>query len=150
MRTGLVQDLLRSRDRGQATAWFVGGVLALVLLFGLVGDGGVLFAAHRRASLLAESGARAGASVVDAPAFRADTAGPPVLDTAAAADAARAYVRRQQPDAHVDAEATPDLLTVQVHLRIATTILHPAGEPEVEIVAEGQARPFIGQDTPSE
>ena len=51
--------LLRSRARAQAMPWFMGAIVLVIGSLGLIEDGMLLFAAHRRAELLAESAARA-------------------------------------------------------------------------------------------
>jgi hypothetical protein len=147
MTTGMLGRLLRGRRRGQASVWFVGAILLLVVLFGLVADGGMLFAGHRRAVLLAESAARAGASAIDLTAARVNPSAPPSLDTAQARATAEAYVLRQQPDAGVSAWATPDTVSVEVHLEVTTTLLHAPGQEKVDIVAQGQAHPYVGTNS---
>jgi hypothetical protein len=144
----LLRDLLTrvggGRQRGQASAWSVGAILLLVLVFGLVADGGLLFAYHRRAALLAESAARAGANVIDTAAARANPTAPPVLDTEQASAIAEAYVVRQEPDARVTASATADTVSVEVHLAVVTTLLHAPGQPAIDVMAQGQAHSFVG------
>jgi hypothetical protein len=130
--------------------WFIGAVLLVVLVLGLIADSMLLFAAHRRATLLAESAARAGASHLDRQAAHDDPSGPPQLDVITAQGIARAYVLRQQPDAAVDTRADPATIVVTVHLQVPPTILHPPGQPSVEVIADGIAHPFIGLAAPSE
>src|SRR5262249_25098429 len=67
----------RSAVPAQATVWFALIVLVLVLMIGVLADGGLLFATYRRAALLADSAASAGAGMLDPAAVRADPAGPP-------------------------------------------------------------------------
>ena len=136
--------VVRSRARAQAMPWFVGGVLLLVLSLGLIEDGTLVFATHRRASLLAESAARAGASQLDVALARTDPTAPPRLDPLAAEEIARAYVLQQEPEAVVDASADGETIVVEVHLQVAPTILHPPGQPVIAVVADGTAHPFVG------
>jgi hypothetical protein len=133
--------------RGQGTPWFIGAILLVILTLGLVADGMLLFAAHRRATLLAESAARAAASQLDRQLVHLDPTAPPQLDVVAAETIARAYVLRQQPDAVVDTRADRETIVVTVHLRVPPTILHPPGQPVVEVLADGTAHPFIGLAT---
>ena len=133
------------RARGQAMTWFVGAVLLVILSLGLIADGMLLFAAHRRATLLAESAARAGASQLDVASARLQAAGVPTIDVDVAEATARAYVLRQQSDAVVDARADPQTIVVTVQLRVPPTILHPPGHPTVAVTADGVAHPFVGQ-----
>jgi hypothetical protein len=142
--TACVRSVLRGRARAEGTPWFIGAILLVVLSLGLIQDGMLLFAAHRRATLLAESAARAGASQLDQQLAYQDATAPPRLDVAAAEAIARAYVLRQQRDAAVDARADPDTMLVTVRLQVPPTILHPPGQPVVEVVADGIAHPFTG------
>jgi Putative Flp pilus-assembly TadE/G-like len=136
--------LVRSRARGQATPWLIGAILVVILMLGLIGDGMLLFAAHRRAELLAESAARAGARQIDSQLAFDNPHAPPQLDVAAAQTIARDYVLSQQPDAVVDTRADPDTILVTVHVQVPPTILHPPGQPTVDVVADGIAHPFVG------
>jgi hypothetical protein len=127
--------------------WFMAAVLAVILCLALIEDGMLLFAAHRRAELLAESAARAGASQLDLVAARGDPTGPPQIDVVAAEQTARMYVLQQQPEATVDASADTETIVVTVALPVPPTILHPPGQPTVVISADGTAHPFVGQAT---
>lgn len=59
-------------DQGTVSAFVVSFVLALLLLSGLVLDGGLALAAKVRANGQAEAAARAGAQAIDLTAFRVD------------------------------------------------------------------------------
>ncbi len=135
----------RGRARAQAMPWFMAGILVVILCLALIEDGMLLFAAHRRAELLAESAARAGASQLDQVAARGNPSAPPRIDTAAAEQTARTYVLEQQPDAAVDANANPETIVVTVALPVPPTILHPPGQPTIQMKADGTAHPFVGQ-----
>jgi hypothetical protein len=137
----------RSRSRAQGMPMFVGALLVIALGFGLIQDGMLLFAGHRRAVLLAESAARAGAGALDQESVRLLADRGPRLDPKRAEMTARAYVLQQQPDAAVDASANGETIIVTVRLRVPPTLLHPPGEPTVEVVAEGIAHPFVGLAT---
>ena len=62
MMTGASMRRLASA-RAQGTVWFAFVVMVLVLMVGVLADGGLLFATYRRAALLADSAASAGAGV---------------------------------------------------------------------------------------
>ena len=145
----LLRRAVLHRSDAQAMPWFVGAVLLLILSLGLIEDGMLLFAAHRRAELLAESAARAGASQLDQSRARHEPGAPPSIDMPLAVTTARAYVLRQQPDAVVDTRADPQTIVVTVHLHVPPTILHPPGQPTVDVSADGTAHPYVGQVTPS-
>ena len=125
--------------------WFMAAVLLLILCLALIEDGMLLFAAHRRAELLAESAARAGATQLDQVAARRDPTTPPRIDIALAEQTARMYVLQQQPNATVDASADPETIVVTVALSVPPTILHPPGQPTIDVSADGTAHPFVGQ-----
>jgi len=137
--------VLRGRAPAQAMPWFMAAVLLLILCLGMIEDGMLLFAAHRRAELLAEGAARAGASQLDAVAARGDPTAVPRINIALAEETARAYVLAQQPDADVDASANPETIVVTVALPVPPTILHPPGQPTIDVSADGTAHPFVGQ-----
>ena len=144
----MMRSIVRNRARAQAMPWFMGAVLIVILSLGLIEDGMLLFAGHRRATLLAEAAARAGASQLDLALLQDDPTSPPELDVAAAQTVARAYVLRQQPDAAVDTRADRETIVVTVHLHVPPTILHPPGQPTVDVSADGTAHPFVGLATP--
>src|SRR5262249_22930067 len=139
--------VLRSRAPAQAMPWFLAAVLLLILFLGLIEDGMLLFAAHRRAELLAESAARAGTSQLDQVAVRDDPSGPPRINVELAQEVARMSVLQQQPDATIDTSADPETIVVTVALPVPPTILHPPGQPTVSVRADGTAHPFVGQST---
>jgi Putative Flp pilus-assembly TadE/G-like len=140
---------LRQRQRGQSTLWLVSTILVVVLAFGLVADGAVLFAAHRRALGLADAAARAGAGQVDVARLRLEPESPARLDPASARSTALAFVARQEPEATSEAAVTDEQIVVRVHLRAPTAILHPFGHAVLDVVAEAEAAPFSGVEVPT-
>ena len=136
------------RRRAQGTVWFALVVMVLVLMVGVLADGGLLFATYRRAALLADSAASAGAGVLDLGALRADPSGPPRLDPARATAAATAYVIRHQPDAIPDVQTTPDRIVVRVTLSVPVIIVHSFGQDVRQVVAESDAHPESGLAAP--
>jgi hypothetical protein len=138
----------RRRQPAQSTLWLASITLILVLAFGLVADGAVLFAAHRRAYGLADAAARAGAGQVDVARLRLEPQSPARLDPAAARTAALEFVARQGPEATPEVSATDQRITVRVHVPAPTAILHPFGYAVVDVEAEAQAAPFIGIEAP--
>jgi hypothetical protein len=139
---------MRHRQRAQATVWLILMTFVLGLMFGLIADGAVLFGTHRRAEQLADSAARAAASALDQTTLRGGSVRAPRLDPVAARAVAVRYVLDQDTTAGVEATATPDTITVDVHLHAATTIAHPPGRSTVDVVAEGYAHPVAGLATP--
>lgn len=89
-------------------------VTALLLVAGLVLDGGNALAAKSRAIGIAEEAARTGSQQLDLLAVRAGR--PPVLDPTGAAAAARAYLTA----AGAEGTVTVTGRQVQVHATVAT------------------------------
>lgn len=138
----------RWRTRGQGVVWFAFVLLVLALMVGVLADGGLLFATYRRAALVADSAASAGAGVLDPAALRADPAGPPRLDPARARATATAYVTRHQPDAVPQVEATPDHIVVRVTLSLPVVVVHAFGQDTRQVIAESEAHPMSGLAAP--
>lgn len=136
------------RDRAQGTVWFALVVMVLVLMVGVLADGGLLFATYRRAALLADSAASAGAGILDLAALRANPSGPPRLDPARATAVAAAYVTRHQPDAVADVQVSADRIVVRVTLSVPVIIVHAFGQDVRQVVAESDARPQSGLAAP--
>ena len=147
--TGRPARLLLSRDRAQSAVWLVLTASILVLAFGLVADGGLLFATHRRALGLADAAARAGAGQVDVARLRLDPASPARLDPALARSVALEFVARYGVEASTEVAATDEHIVVRVHVPASTAILHPFGRSDIDIVAEAEAAPFSGVEAPS-
>jgi hypothetical protein len=140
---------MRRRAPAQSTLWLVSTAFILVLAFGVVTDGAVLFATHRRALGLADAAARAGAGQVDVARLRLDPASPVRLDPAAARVTALDFIARQGPEASSEVAATPELIVVRVHVPASMAILHPFGRAVLDVVAEANAAPFTGVEVPS-
>jgi hypothetical protein len=134
----------RSAVSAQATVWFALMVMVLVLMIGVLADGGLLFATYRRAALLADSAASAGAGTLDPSALRADPSGPPRLDPGRATAVAIDYVKRHQPDAVPSVQATPDRIVVRVTLSVPVIIVHAVGQDVRQVVAQSDAHPESG------
>ena len=77
-------------ERGSVTVFVVGVLLALVVMGGLVFDGGAVIAGHREADAEAEGAARAAAEQVSIAALRS---GHVQLNAAGATKAADTYLR---------------------------------------------------------
>jgi hypothetical protein len=132
------------QDDGQVTAFVVVMALALVLVIGLVLDGGLTLAARERALDEAQDAARAGAQAVNLAAYRQD--GTLVLTPAQAAADADAYLASIGADG--TATATADLVTVTVTVVQPMQILSAAGLQAVTVRATASAVPVRGIDGP--
>lgn len=123
-------------ERGTVTVFVVGLTLALMMVAGLVYDGGRILAARRQAHDVADNAARAGAQAVDVDALRA---GAPVeLDPLAAQVAAEDHLALT---GHVgEVSVTGDSVEVTVTITTSMVLLQLAGVPERTVTASGRAR----------
>lgn len=131
----------RLRDeRGQVTAMWAILALALLVLGGLVYDGGQILTARRDANNLARQAARAGAQQLDENSVRA---GDPMLDPAAAEAAARDYLSRRDvtPTAVTVVGST---VTVTVSLTQPTPLLALVGIDDRTVTSTASARSARG------
>ena len=130
-------------EGGQVTAMWAILALALLVLAGLVYDGGQILTARREANNLARQAARAGAQQLDENSLRA---GEPTLDPTAADAAARGYLARQNvtPTAVVVAGST---VTITVTLRQPTPLLALVGINGRTVTSTASARSARGVTT---
>jgi Flp pilus assembly protein TadG len=131
---------MRPSDSGQVTVFVVGIMAALLLLAGLVVDGGDVLAARQVATNNAQAAARAGAQAISLSAYR--STGQVILDPAAAEAAAGAYLRGVGEQGTVSVSG--DTVTVTVHLRQPLAILSIVGVPSLTVTGTGTASPVIG------
>jgi len=110
-------------DDGQVTAFVVVMVGALILVAGLVIDGGLALAARVRATDEAQAAARAGAQAIDLATYR--QSGTIILDPTAATDAAQQYLTNTSDRGQV--AVTGDLITVTVQVTQPTQVLDIVG-----------------------
>jgi hypothetical protein len=127
-------------DGGQITAFVVVMMAALILLAGLVLDGGLTLAARERALGEAEQAARAGAQAVNLAVYRAD--GKLTLTPAQAVADGRAYL------ASIGATGTisvaGDTVTAAVTITQSMQILDVAGLRAITVHATATAVPDLG------
>ena len=130
-----MRDRWREED-GAITVFVVGLTFALMLVAGLVYDGGRILAARRQAHDLADNAARAAAQAVDLDALRAGAS--PTLDPLAAQVAAETYLA----DTGYEGEVTVSADRVEVTVSITTpmALLQLAGLTERTVTATGEAR----------
>ena len=113
---------------------------ALLLMLGLVVDGGRQLIAYRRAANDAEQAARAGAGALNPAGLRTGTY---ILSPAAAAAAARRYLSASQPDGRITASSitvTGNTVAVAVTIRRTTTFLAGVGITGVSATGRGRAQ----------
>ncbi|ACV79102.1 pilus assembly protein TadG-related protein [Nakamurella multipartita] len=132
-------------DRGSVTAWLLGTVVALLVLAGLVLDGGTALAARGRAADSAAQAARAGADALDQSSLRSTS---PSGFTANPAQA-RAAANRVLAAAGVSGEVQISGAQVTVTARATdrTAVLTLIGIDEVGGEASATAIPLHGMTT---
>lgn len=118
------------------TVFVVGFMLALLLVAGLVIDGGNVLAARREAANVAESAARAGAQGINVTAAR--TSRGVVLDPAAAEARADSYLT--QTGYHGTAVVQGDEVLVEVTITQRTLLLGLAGVASITVHGRGDAQ----------
>jgi Flp pilus assembly protein TadG len=127
-------------ERGQVTAMWAILALALLVLGGLVYDGGQILTARRDANNLARQAARAGAQQLDEDSIRA---GNPTLDPVAAEAAARQFLaRRSVTPTFVDVQGST--VTVTVTMTQPTPLLALVGIDDRTVTSTASARSARG------
>jgi Flp pilus assembly protein TadG len=129
------------RERGSVTLFAAVLALGLLLMTGLVIDGGAQLTAQRRATNTAEQAARAAAQAVDIASLR--TSGTPLLHVARAEDAAHAFLTANgQPGGTVVVDERS--VTVTVTESRPTLVLGLVGIHELTTIGTGQAQLLRG------
>lgn len=123
-------------ERGAVTAFVACFAVALIAVFGLVVDGGLILASRRQAFNAADAAARVGAQAVDESALRAGR--PLVLDAADARQRADDYLIALGLDGEVD--VVGDRITVTVMKERQLSVLGFTGLGPVSVRATGTAR----------
>lgn len=125
------------------TAFVTVFVLAIVLVAGLVLDGGMIFAAYVRAVNEAQSAARAGAQQLDLGVYRDSNR--VILDATRARGAALGYLA-ETPDTGT-ATVSGDTVSVNVRAVQETVLLQIAGLGSVEVVGTASAQAQRGVES---
>lgn len=145
--TGLKQrlrSLAADGDRGSISLLAVIVTLGLIVMIGLVYDGGRALAAHERAAGIAGEAARAGADQLDTAYLRAT--GIARLDPAAAHAAAAEWIAAAGHTGTVTASTIE--VTVTVTIDTPAQLLTAVGIGSIIVHAEATARPRIGVTEP--
>ena len=132
---------MKHDERGQVTAFLAVFVVALLVVGGLVVDGGGLLAAKRQAIDEAEGAARAGAQALAPGALRRGTALP---DPAGATAAAEAYLAKTGHQGVVAVDGEIVKVTVSFHQPML--VLGIGGLATVAVTGEGAARAAQGPE----
>jgi hypothetical protein len=128
------------RDGGQITAFVVVMMAALILLAGLVLDGGLTLAARERALGEAQQAARAGVQGVNLAVYRAD--GKLILSPSEAVADGRAYLASIGADGTVTVAG--NTVTASVTIVQPMQILDVAGLQSITVHASASAVPDFG------
>ncbi|GAA4237228.1 hypothetical protein GCM10022254_48830 [Actinomadura meridiana] len=142
------RDRGRGGDRGTIALYTVLFTPAVLMLAGLLVDGGLAIHARQRAADMAEQAARAGANQIDTERLR--QTGEPVLDPprarAAACDMLAAY-RDEVTGSRCEADERQVAVTVRISVRPQLLGIIP-GLGEFELTSGATARPVTGGDEP--
>jgi hypothetical protein len=126
-------------EQGSVTVFVVGVLLALIVMGGLVFDGGAIIAGHREADAEAEGAARAAAEQISIPALRS---GQTVLNPGSAAQAVEAYLRQY---GHVGmVVVNGNNVTVTVSYPVAMQVLDLVGIRPKTVTGIGSATAIEG------
>ena len=131
---------MKHAEEGSVTVFVTVFMLALLVVAGLVIDGGRMLAARREVANVAESAARAGAQEIDTGAAR--TSAMVQLDPVAAQRTATSFLAASGYDGTVTVQANT------VHVKVTATrrlfILGIAGMRDATLTAKGEARGVRG------
>ncbi len=142
-RTGL------GSDAGSVTLFVIVAAVALLVLLGLIVDGGGKIRALQRADRLAEEAARAAGQAINAPA--AISGQPLLVDAEAAATAARAYLVERHVSGSVEADPAGRALRVRVQTEQPTVVLALIGIRSMPVTGQASVSLLTspnGGDTP--
>lgn len=129
-----------SDERGAVTAFVACFAIALIAVFGLVVDGGLILATRRQAFNAADAAARFGAQAVDESALRSGR--PLVLDAREAER--RALQQLAARELEGSAAVIGDRITVTVEMSRRLSVLGFTGLEPVGVKATGSARAVQG------
>lgn len=124
-------------DAGSMTLFYIGAALCLLVVIGLVADGGGALNAASRADAIAAEAARAGGQQLDASQAIPGTA--IVVDPEAARAAASAYLTQAGVTGTVDVSADRTTLTVTVHDHYTTAFASLIGYSQIQVTGHGTA-----------
>jgi Flp pilus assembly protein TadG len=130
-------------DRGAATIFVIGLSIMLLVMAGLVVDGGLAINARATAADIAEQGARAGAKEVDVGVLRRDNV--VKIDPVRATQQADAFLADALDGNGVPVvNATPDQVEVIVTRQVDTALLGLVGFQSFTVRARATARAAVG------
>jgi Flp pilus assembly protein TadG len=137
MMTALRARLCTDPEHGAVTVFVAISVAGLLLLIGLVADGGAKLRATQQAAATAAEAARAGGQALDTAQAAAGTPGR--LDPAAAVQAAQDYLTAARATGTVTVSDDRTRLTVTVTRTAPTAFLSLIGINQLSVTAHAQA-----------
>ncbi|HEY3547383.1 MAG TPA: pilus assembly protein [Propionicimonas sp.] len=135
--THLTERLRADPDQGSVTVFFAISVLGLLLLLGLVADGGAKLRATQRATATAAEAARVGGQALDTAQAAAGDTGH--VDPTLAVQAARDYLTAARATGSVTVSPDRTRLTVTVTSTTPTAFLSLIGIDQLSVTAHAQA-----------
>ena len=126
-------------ERGSVTVFLVGVLLALIVMAGLVFDGGSIIAAHREADAEAEGAARAAAEQLTNASLHS---GAPTIDPTRAEQAVAAYLTPYHHQGSVTVNG--DNVTVTVTVPVTMQVLSIIGVSGKNVTGSGTATAVEG------
>ncbi|WP_046471382.1 pilus assembly protein TadG-related protein [Allosalinactinospora lopnorensis] len=138
---------LHNGDRGSTTIFVAVAVIAVLLVAGLVIDGGAQLRAAQRATSIAEEAARAGNQAIDVSAVL--QGGDVRIDTDAAVAASNSYLRAAGANGTVRATSATTV-SVEVNESVDTLLLSLIGINSLSASGSATARivPGLAQESP--
>jgi Flp pilus assembly protein TadG len=138
------------RESGAATVFVVTFATVLLVMAGLVVDGGLALNARQRVTDDVEQAARAGSQHLDLVTLRQN--GVVRIDPQPAREAAyRFLAKRDYPTSGIQVSANAQQVSVQAQIEQPTALLSLIFIDTFTVRAQGQARPAVGitgEDTP--
>jgi Flp pilus assembly protein TadG len=132
-----------SRDRGAATIFVLAFAVVLLVLAGLVVDGGLALNARQRVADDVEQAARAGSQNLNLNLLRSQ--GQVQIDPEPAQDAARSFLlRRGYPDGGIVVSANQTEVTAKATIQQPTALLSLIFIHSFTVTAQGTAQPEVG------
>ncbi len=134
-------------DRGSAALWLAITMVGMLIMAGLVLDGGAAIGARERAADVAQQAARAGADALDGAALRAGTGSAGLTANPVAANrAARAVLDAAGVQGYV-VSVSGNAVTVTASATRPAVILSAVGINEVHGTATATAQSLLGTTT---
>ena len=134
-------------DRGSAALWLAITMVGLLIMAGLVLDGGAAIGARERAADVAQQAARAGADALDGAALRAGTGAAGLRANPAAANRAARAVLDAAGVQGYQVSVSGNAVTVTASATQPAVILSAVGINEVRGTATATAQSLLGTTT---